>query len=138
MTNKYYIDTSIWIDVYENRFGFNKESLGRYALKLFHYILTENHKLVISDVLIKELERYYSIAEINGMIKIYENLIEKIIATEKQRNEAKRIGYEKNLPPDDVLHSIIARDNNLILVTRDKHFKELEFISKCYKPEELI
>ena len=53
---KYYIDTSIWMDVYENRTGFNKESLGRYALKLFHHIRKENHKLIISDVLIRELE----------------------------------------------------------------------------------
>ena len=136
--NKYYIDTSIWIDIYEDRKGFNNEPLGEYALKLFAFIRKEKHKLIISDILIRELERYYSMEKINGMIKIYENLIERIITTQKQRNEAKIIGEQNNLPPGDALHSIISRDNNLILVTRDKHFKKIEFISKSYKPEELI
>ena len=42
------------------------------------------------------------------------------------------------MPLGDVLHSLLARDNGLILVTRDNHFKELKDISKFYKPEELI
>ena len=28
MENKYYLDTSIWIDVYEDRKGYNNEPLG--------------------------------------------------------------------------------------------------------------
>ena len=52
--------------------------------------------------------------------------------------EAKKIAKERNLPSGDALHSIIARDNDLILVTRDNHFKELTDISKYYKPEEII
>ena len=138
MNNKYYIDTSIWIDIYEDRIGFNKEKLGDYASKLFYFIRKNNYKLIISDVLIKELESYYSIAEINGMVKPFEDIIEKIVTTTKQKDEAKKITLERGLPYGDVLHTILARDNNLILVTRDKHFKELEFISKPYKPEELI
>ena len=84
MVNKYYLDTSIWMDVYEGRKGFKDEALGKYALKLFSLIRKENHKLVISDILIKELERYYSIPEINGMMKIYEDLIEKVFVSKKQ------------------------------------------------------
>ena len=136
--NKYYIDTSIWMDVYEGRIGFNNEPLGKYALKLFALIRKENHRLVISDILIQELQRYYPIEKINGMMKIYENLIEKVSVSKKHYKEAEKIVKEKNLPLGDVLHTILARDYNLILVTRDKHFKELVFISKSYKPEELI
>ncbi|MBI2672183.1 hypothetical protein HYX16_04580 [Candidatus Woesearchaeota archaeon] len=72
------------------------------------------------------------------MMKLFESLIEKIIVTEKQYQEADKIVKERILPLGDVLHSIVARDNNLILVTRDKHFKQLEDISKSHKPEELI
>ena len=136
--NKYYADTSIWIDLYEDRKGFNNEKLGDYALDLFYFIIEKNHKLIISDMLIKELGINYTTAQINGMMKIYENLIEKIKITTKQRDEAKELSLERNLPYGDALHAIIARDNNLILVTRDNHFKKLTDISQYYKPEELI
>ena len=138
MTNKYYIDTSIWMDVYEDRKGYNNEPLGEYGLKLLALIKAKEYKLIITDLLISELEVNYTIAEINGMIKPFEVIIEKIISTKKQKLEAKKIAEQRSLPYGDALHSIIARDNNLILVTRDKHFKELEDISKSYKPEELI
>lgn len=38
MVEKYYVDTSVWIDLYEDRKGYNKEPLGDFALKLFSYI----------------------------------------------------------------------------------------------------
>ena len=138
MENKYYADTSIWIDLYEDRKGFNNEKLGDYALDLFYFIIDKNHRLIISDLLIKELGINYTTAQINGMMKIYGNLIEKVKITTKQRDEAKKLSLERNLPYGDALHAIIARDNNLILVTRDNHFKKLTDISKYYKPEELI
>ena len=35
----------------------------------------------------------------------------------------------------DVLHIIMAKDNNAILISRDKHILELNI---CKKPEDLI
>ena len=135
---KYYIDTSIWIDLYDDRKGYNNEPLGEFALKLFYFIRTNKHKLIISDVLIKELETGYTRAEINGMIKPFEDIIEKIRISEKQKEEADKIAKEKNLPPGDVSHAILSRDNKFILISRDNDFKELKDISKYYKPEEII
>ena len=94
---KYYVDTSIWIDLYEDRNGYNNEPLGDYATKLFYFIREKNHKLIISDILIKELGVYYSTAEINGMMKPFEDLIEKIFVTEKQSKEADKIVKENCL-----------------------------------------
>ena len=138
MSEKYYIDTSIWMDLYEDRKGFSGEPLCDYALKLFMLIKAKKLTLVISDLLIKELEMNYSIAEINGMMKPLESLTEKIFVMTKQRDEAKKIALERNLPLGDVLHAILARDHNLILVTRDNHFRQLKDISDYHKPEELI
>ncbi|MEK6938649.1 MAG: PIN domain-containing protein [Nanoarchaeota archaeon] len=117
MAQKFYIDTSIWIDLYEDRKGYLDEPLGEYALKLFALIKAKNSLLAISNMLIRELEGYYSIEEINEMIKPFEKMMLKIISTEEQRAEAKKIAKERNLPPGDVLHAIIARDNNLVLVS---------------------
>jgi len=138
MENKYYLDTSIWMDVYEDRRGYNNEPLGDYGLKFLALIQAKKFKLIITDLIIKELQNYYSVAEINGMMKPFEQIIVKIIGTKKQGDEAIKIANERKLPYGDVLHSILARDHKLILVTRDKHFKELQDISKSYKPEELI
>lgn len=138
MTKGFYIDTSIWIDLYENRTGYNGEPLGDYALKLFALIKLKKVTLFISDMLVRELEGYYSLAEINGMMKPFENIIQKIITTEEQRIEARKISEKRNIPPGDVLHAIIARDNNLILITRDNDFRQLMDISEYYKPEDII
>ena len=134
---KFYIDTSIWIDLLENRRGFNDEPLGDFALRLFVLIKTKHHKLIISDILVRELEGFYSAQEINGMMKPFEKITEKVVSTHEQRKEAKEIAQQRNLPRGDALHAIIARDNNLILITRDKDFRQLEDISKHHKPEEI-
>lgn len=138
MVEKYYVDTSIWIDLLEDRKGYNDEPLGSYALKLFALIKAKNHKMIVSDILIRELESNYSVEQINGMVLPFRKVMEKVFVTREQRDEAKKIAEERNLPPGDVLHAIVARDNNLIVITRDKHFKELEDITKHYKPEEII
>lgn len=138
MTERYYLDTSIWIDLYENRKGYNDEPLGNFAWKLFRRIIKSGNKLAITDITIRELERYYTLEEINGMVKPFEWLIEKVFTTSAQREEARRISKCRNLPNWDALHAVIARDNNLILITRDKHFLRLNDITICYKPEEII
>ena len=138
MEEEYIIDTSIWVDLYEDRKDYNNEPLGNYAFKLLVKIKAKESAIVLTDFLIRELETIYSVAEINGMFKPFEKIIKKIIATEKQWEEAKKIAKERDVPAGDALHAIIARDNNFILVTRDRHFRELEDISKHYKPEELI
>ena len=138
MAEEYLIDTSIWVDIYEDRKGYNNEPLGDYAFKLLVKIKAKEMIIVLTDFLIQELETLYSIAEINGMFKPFETIIKKSIATEKQREEAKKIAKERDVPAGDALHAIVARDNNIILVTRDRHFRKLEDISKHYKPEDLI
>ena len=138
MEEEYIIDTSILVDLYEDRKDYNNEPLGNYAFKLLVKIKAKESAIVLTDFLIRELETIYSVAEINGMFKPFEKIIKKIIATEKQWEEAKKIAKERDVPAGDALHAIIARDNDLILVTRDRHFRKMEDISKHYKPEELI
>ncbi len=135
---RYYIDTAIWIDFYEDRKGYNEEPLGDYAWRLLALIKSKRYKLIITDLLMKELELNYSPEEIKGMMKLFEDIIEKIISTEDQRDEAKKIAEKRDVPSGDALHAILARDNKLILISRDNHFRKLLDISKYYKPEELI
>ena len=138
MPEKYYIDTSIWMDLYEDRKGHCDEPLGDYAWKLLSMIKAKGNVLVISDLLLRELEGFYSLAEVNGMMKLFEHVIEKVVAIPAQRMEAKNIAQERNIPPGDCLHAILARDHQLILITRDNDFRKLGEMAKYYKPEEII
>ncbi|MFT7615376.1 MAG: putative nucleic acid-binding protein [Candidatus Woesearchaeota archaeon] len=55
-----------------------------------------------------------------------------------QHQSAKIAGVENKISLGDALHAILARDNNCILVTRDKHFQKITPICIPYKPEEII
>jgi hypothetical protein len=76
--------------------------------------------------------------QIKGMFKPFEKIIEQVITTKIQSTEAKAIAIKRNLPKGDVIHAILARDNRLILVTRDNHFRKLSDLAEFYKPEEII
>ena len=138
MAEKYLIDTSIWVDLYEDRKGYQNEPLGDFAFKLFCKIKAKEDKIVITDLTIRELEMNYSIEEIKGIMKPFEDILEKLVASKEQRDEAKKLAEERKVPKGYALHAVLARDNKFILVSRDKHFKELTDISEHHKPEEII
>ncbi|MDP1696090.1 MAG: PIN domain-containing protein, partial [archaeon] len=94
-------------------------------------------RIVITDLLIKELSSYYSVEKMNGMVKLFEKLIDGIIVKEDEYKEASEISKNRNIPLGDVIHAIIARNHNLILIARDKHFLKLKDISPSLKPEEI-
>jgi hypothetical protein len=73
-----------------------------------------------------------------GGFSMFEDILEKIISSEKQRHEARKISAERNVPKGDALHAIMAGDYSAILVSRDKHFRQLKDISDYHRPEELI
>ena len=138
MPERYFIDTSIRMDFYEDRIGFKDEPFGDYAFKLLSKIKAKESRIVISDFLVRELETKYSMEQINGIFRPFEKLIDKVLIAKNQKDEAIKISSERKMPKGDALHAIVARDNNLILITRDNHFRNLQDISKHYKPERLI
>jgi len=137
MTEKYYLDTSIWMDYYEDRKDPSKD-LGEFAFRLLCKLLASKSKIVVSTFLLRELEVAYSLDKIRGLTKPFEKLMEKVDVSDSQREEAKKIAKERDVPKGDVIHAILARDNNAILVSRDKHFQLLKDICDVVKPEDII
>lgn len=135
---QYLVDTSIWVDLYEDRIGYSGEPLGDYAFKLLGLIRANKDKITVTDFLIKELEAIYSMEQIRGMMMPFEDVLSKIISSEKQRSEAKKISAERNIPKGDALHAVMARDCSARLISRDKHFRLLKDVAEHYFPEELI
>ncbi len=137
MHGRYYLDTSVWMDYYEDRKDSSK-NIGEYAYMLLSKILKSGSKIIVSSFLLRELEAHYSLDMIRGMTRPFVSVFEKIDATEEQKEEAKKIAKEKNVPNGDALHAILARDSKAILVSRDIHFQVLKDICLVAKPEEII
>ena len=135
MVTKYYLDTCIWIDYFENRVD-NFRPLGDWSLKLIKKIVIDKDMFIISDHLIDELKINYSAEEIDKILSIIPNqLLLKVKVDDKQSKEAYKIKSIYKIPFGDALHIIIAKDNNAILISRDRHILELNI---CKKPEDLI
>ena len=137
MVEKYYLDTSIWMDYYEDRTDPSKD-IGEFAFKLLCKLLASKSKIIVSTFLLRELETAYPLDQIRGLTFSFEELMEKVDVSDEQREEAKKIAEERNLPKGDVIHAILARDHNAIMVSRDKHFQLLKDICEVMKPEEII
>ncbi|MBI2673633.1 PIN domain-containing protein [Candidatus Woesearchaeota archaeon] len=138
MTKKYYFDTSIWLDFFENR---NEPNLpkGDLVHRLLDKIVENNDKVVYSDIVILELGVIsYQSYEIEKLFEKIKPILIFIESTEKQMRKAKDLSLKRNIPKGDVLHAIIARDNKAVLVTLDSHFKKLLDITKPKRPQDII
>ena len=139
MPQKFYLDSAIWRDYYENRSD-NLRPLGEWALKLINMIIETEDLIIYSDIIIKELKIKYCEEEVSKILSIVNkiNLLLKTEILELQIKEAAVLCKKRKVAFGDALHAILARDNNAVMVTRDKHFLELTDICEIKKPEDLI
>jgi len=139
MANRYYLESSIWRDYYENRSD-RFRPLGEWALFFISRALENNEIILYSDLVLKELRIQYKDKEIENILSVvYRNdlLIEAQIS-KSQVKEAAILCKQRKVAFGDALHAILARDNKAILVTRDRHFLELTDIAEIKKPEDLF
>src|SRR3989338_2000890 len=139
LTKRYYVDACIWRDFHENRED-KFRPLGEWAFNFLRMVRETKSKVLYSDLIIKELSISYNEKEIKAMFKIIDEggLLEKVETTREQIKEVMRRKREEKFPFGDLLHAILARDNQAIMVTRDKHFEEFDRIVEIRKPEDLI
>jgi predicted nucleic acid-binding protein len=137
MEERYYLDTSVWMDYYEDRKDPYRD-IGEYAYQLLCRLMATNSKILVSFFLFKELSKYYSMDDIRGMATPFERSIVRVSISREQSREAKLISQERNMPKADVIHAILARDNDAVLVSRDKHFNLLKDICRIAKPEDVF
>ena len=132
---RYYLDTSIWLDYFENRSD-RFRPLGEWALALLGRIKAKGDRIIVSDVVLDELRSQN--APFQEILGPFEECIERITTTDKQLKECRRIRDILKIPRGDILHAILSRDYDCLLVSRDNHFSLLASISRAYKPEELL
>ena len=137
MASKYYIDTAIWRDLHENRKDKSK-NLGELAFEAIKKIRMNKEKIIYSDFVFEELSHAYGKQTINKLFKDVSELLEKVKINEGQLKEAADLSKKLNIPFGDAVHGVLARDNNAIMVTRDRHFRKLKDKITIKKPEDLI
>lgn len=138
MVNRYYLDTSIWRDFFEDRDepNFPKTTL---AHKLLVRIVTNDDLIIVSDMIVFELESAsYTVAEIEKLFHPLKSVLLFVEASEKQVGKARDLATKRTVPKGDALHALIARDQKAILVTYDRDFQKLLDITTPKTPRELI
>ena len=96
--------------------------------------------ILYSEVIIRELRKDYSFSQIREIFDIAQknDALQQIIVNDEHLKEMNDLSRELKLPRADCLHAILARDNDACMITRDRHFGELQKIAKIRAPEELI
>jgi len=139
MSEKYYIDTLIWRDYYENRKD-RFRPLGEWAFEFFKKAMMEDCLIFYSDFVEDELRKDYDVKKIKEIFTVIDKiqLLKRVEVQPVQLKEAAKISKERNVPFGDALHAIIARDVGATVITRDHHFEDLQDIASSKKPEDLI
>ena len=132
---KFYLDTSIWLDIHLSR-GIN----GEKAKEMMRKIIENDYVVCYSDLIITELKNFgFSKYEIAGILRTvsFDNL-RRIHIFKEQRDEARILCKKRKIPLADVFHAVIARDNYSVIITRDKHFEKIKDIVETIVPDDLI
>ena len=137
MVLKYYVDTAIWRDLHENRKDKSK-NLGELAFESFKKIRANKEKIIYSDFVVEELSHAYDQQIIDNLLKNVSEILEKVEINGNQLREAADLSKELNIPLGDAVHGVLARDNEAIMITRDRHFRKLKDKITIKKPEDLI
>ena len=137
---RYYIDTCVWRDYYEDRVGPGGRPLGEHATRMLIRIIGNKEIIILSDVVMRELKGFYSSDEIELMLGTILKVgkVIKIEVKTEETTEASILSKSRRLPILDAMHAIIARNNNAVLISQDKHFQNLKDIVKVIRPDELI
>ena len=138
---KVFVDTNIFLDFYFDRKDLILP-LGEFAFQFFKRAIECKFFIIICDSVIEELCRVLNLKEkeLNETLffdLIKENKIRKINFSEMQVKEASDLSKDNLIPFTNALFAVLARDNNAILISRDKHYYKIENIVEVRKPEEL-
>lgn len=140
MADKYWFDTCLWRDFYEDRTSKSGNPLGKYAADLFMKILQNKDNILFSESLIWELKKDYGEKEVNDMLHflLVNNILVTVKITKEEYIESRKLAQVKNIPFVDCLNAVQARNHNAIMVSQDMHFhKNLSDIVKTIRPQDV-
>lgn len=132
---KYYVDTCIWRDYWENRQD-NLRPLGEFALKFFNN-LDSDDIVYYSNLTLEELSGEYSDEIISSILSVVGINLRFIRLENRHFSMASSIAKTGLLHRTDALHVAAARELEAKFVTRDKQILSCNLID-AHMPEELF
>lgn len=122
--NKYYLDTDIWIDCLQGKSS------------IIDDLLMKNSIIIYSDILEEELLMKFLREELAYKLSLIpcEHII-KVKMDEIQFMTAEKIAKRANLSISDVIHAIIAKDNQAIFLTNSAYLIEGLGIVELKRPK---
>lgn len=136
MQRRFYLDTSIWRDYFEDRSD-GVRPLGDLAFQFLKTCEKRRCTIFYSELVIRELRKDYSEEKIAQVFSSFGKFLAIAKISQEQQLEAQRLARLKpGSHESDILHAILARDNNAALITRDFHFECLKDIADIRAPEE--
>ncbi len=137
MEKRYYFDTSIWLDLFENRDEPNRPK-GKQIRDLVKKIIQENDIILFSDQNFVELNDLgYPVWEIKNRLGELEMMILFIEATKKETSKARDLSKKRGVPRGDAVHALLARRYNAIFIALDRDFQQLLDIVSPWRPQDL-
>ncbi|MFA6268817.1 MAG: PIN domain-containing protein [archaeon] len=137
MKQRFYLDTAIWRDYFEDRHD-NLRPLREFAFGFLKNCEKHNCEILYSPLVKRELLAHYSEERVQQVFSSFLGMLREVKVCSEHLNEAKRIRQNvSDSHTADIIHAVLARDNRATLITRDKHFEGLIGIVQVLKPEEV-
>ena len=140
----YYVDSCIYLNLWRKEVAFDGFKFWKIAEDFFKFVDGNNAIVYYSGYLLKELSFLLDDSEINKKILLFKKSsnFKKISLSledyELARKIEVKIDYELGF--FDIIHMLLARKNDSILITRDRKLIEISerYNVKVAKPEELL
>lgn len=132
---KFYLDTNIWLDYFWNRSS-GLIPLGEFAFQFLKKATESKSELYYSDLVLKELTNIIGEKDTNELINSYKEILVFICPTKQDVLEAKKLVELTKIHYADAFHAVLCNKVDAVLISRDKHFLELDFIKVLF-PEEV-
>lgn len=134
-----YLDTNIYLDYWEKRTD-NLRPLDEVAFQVLKRTVECEFEIVISDLVLAELEKYLAFDSIRAILNPLEKL-KKIRLVKKSKKDLEKVSdlYSKiRIHKSDILHAVLAKKAGAVyLVTRNVgHFSKIGLIQPIL-PENL-
>jgi predicted nucleic acid-binding protein len=140
----YYVDSCIYLNLWQKETNLNTgEELWRHAQEFFEKIDQKQEIIYYSGFLLKELMFILTIEEYLQKVELFENSqnFKKVILSREEFNLATEIKKKnQEISLYDIIHILLAKKTNSILITRDKLLTNLakEFSVIVKRPEEVL
>jgi len=139
----YYVDSCVYLNLWQKEIDENGKPLWEYAKRFLEKAEEDNSLIYYSGFLLKELMFILDMEEYLQKRELFEDSpnFKKVILSREEFQLAVQIKKQnKEISLYDIIHLILSKKTNSILITRDELLIQLagKFSITAKKPEEIL